>query len=133
VDWRQRACQEIQGIRPYWSEKYGWAPRSEEHEARIDLYVHFVKKPGTKYLLRLRYEPDFETAGRREAFLSPDDGKREGREFWPEGSAFKTGENPPAICLEGTHGFHSRLHRDRDGRVANLNKLLLEIQKCLNP
>jgi hypothetical protein len=34
--------------------------------------------------------------------------------------------------LEGTWGFHSHHHRDRDGRQAQLNKLLMEIQKCLN-
>ena len=130
--WRNKALAEIQGIRPHWVQKHGWAPRVEQGDEHLGLHINFTQRSGRKYLLRLRYEKDFETAGRREAFVNPDAPDREGLEFWPDGDAFKKSENPPKICLEGVYGFHSGLHRDRDGRAAKLNKLLMEIQKCLN-
>lgn len=138
-DWREAALGEIRAIKPLWAQRYGWTPRTEADNGRIDLFVHLTKKAPdargrSKFLLRLRYEPDYQTAGRREEFLDPEDPAQAGTAFWPSGiGAFKPENNPPAICLEGTWGFHSNLHKDRDGRRANLNKLLMEIERCLNP
>lgn len=133
--WREDALAEIDSIKCRWADRYGWQPHSVEEEDTdyIDLYVRFSskKQPGP-FLLCLRYQEDFRTAGRREAFVDPDDKTTEGPSSWPAGSAFKSGNSPPAICLEGTWGFHSALHRDRDGRRANLNRLLMEIQRCLD-
>jgi hypothetical protein len=136
-EWRERARKEIEGIKPYWNEQYGWDPHLEDGLDAIDLFVRFSEAqpsgatPRT-YLLRLRYQSDFETAGRREAFVNPDKRTEEAPGFWPSsgGGVFRSNESQ--ICLEGTFGFHSHLHRERDGRVANLNRLLMEIQKILN-
>jgi hypothetical protein len=141
-DWQDRAQAEIRGIKPVWAAKYGWKPKVQAREDAIDLYVSFARRPSgppsteppQRFVLRLRYESGFETAGRREAFVNPGDPDEEGRQFWPTGvSGILPEHNPPAICLEGTWGFHSVLHRERDGRRATLNRLLMEIQECLNP
>jgi hypothetical protein len=141
--WRAEALEEIRSIKPRWVEKYAWSPEvdaGDDDADWIDLYVHFRRReagqaadaPPKPYLLRLRYHADFKTAGRREQFVDPEDRSKEGAEYWPPGvSGFNPGSSPPTICLEGTYGFHSQLHRERDGRRANLNRLLMEIQKCL--
>jgi hypothetical protein len=140
--WREKALAEIEGIKATWGERYGWDPQWRDTEGTIDLFVRFARAnaeesatdASERVVLRLRYEPDFETAGRRESFVNPRDWDEEGLQFWPRGiSAIKPENAPPAICLEGTWGFHSALHRDRDGRRASLNRLLMEIQRCLNP
>lgn len=140
--WRKKALDEIASIKPVWNERYRWNPMvrlpkeaPEVEAAQVDLYLSFRgKRTGTRqYLLRLRYASDFETAGRREAFVNPENVEEEGPQFWPSiGSPFNPTHSPPAVCLEGAWGFHSVLHRERDGRRANLNKLLMEIQRCLD-
>lgn len=136
MDWREEARAEIRGIKAIWATKYGWAPevKDQENDDHLDLYVRLTARKSERvFVLRLRYQSDFETAGRREAFLDPENIEREGSQFWPTGvSGFNPTNNPPTICLEGTWGFHSHHHRDRDGRRANLNRLLMDIQKCLN-
>ena len=132
-NWREDALAEISSIKCRWADRYDWRPYVVEGDDYIDLHIQFssTKQLGP-FLLRLRYQPDFQIAGRRETFVDSGDGVTEGQQFWPAGSAFKAGNNPPAICLEGTWGFHSSLHRDRDGKQASLNKLLMEIQRCLD-
>lgn len=134
-DWRKAARSEVAAIKERWADKYGWAPAVEETDGRLDLYVTLRREqaPDREYMLRLRYEADFQTAGRREQFVDPQNRADAGKPYWPQGvRGFKPNRNPPAICLEGTFGFHSDLHRDRDGRRANINKLLLEVQQCMN-
>ncbi len=138
--WRERALAEIAAIKPAWEKRYRWAPDVREGDGLIDLFVRFSSRGASpneeekQFVVRLRYESDFETAGRREVFVNPENYEEEGIEYWPQGvQGINPGNNPPAICLEGTWGFHSVLHRDRDGRSANLNRLLIEIQRCLNP
>jgi len=148
-EWCENALAEIRSIRPHWAAKYEWSPEAKERNCWIDLYIHFTqrsKKAGgssektgdspekpKRFVLRLRYKSDFETAGRLEAFVNPDNLEEEGSQYWPSGvTGFNSTNSPPTICLEGTWGFHSFHHKDRDGRRANLNKLLMEIQKCLN-
>jgi hypothetical protein len=142
--WREEALAEIGSIKRRWADKHGWAPEVDAGGGDgncIDLYVRFRRRepgeaadaPPRIYLLRLRYQEDFRTAGRREQFVDPGDRNREGTPYWPAGAnGFQPSRTPPAICLEGTYGFHSDLHRERDGRKANLNRLLVEIQKCLS-
>jgi hypothetical protein len=135
VDWREKVFAEIRSIKSHWTARLGWTPQLEEADEQIDLYVRFmIRKSERLVVLRLRYEKDFETAGRREAFVDAETLEKDGPECWPTGvSGFNPTQNPRTICLEGTWGFHSYHHRDRDGRRANLNKLLMEMQKCLNP
>lgn len=141
-DWCARVRTEIRGISTFWVEKYGWNPHVAEEEAHIDLFVTFTRRisrpdrPSQQevktYVLRLRYQSDFETAGRRENFVNGENFDEEGILFWPAGVAgINPTHNPPTICLEGTFGFHSIHHKDRDGRVASLNRLLIEIQQCM--
>jgi hypothetical protein len=137
-EWRQKALAEIKTIKPAWAAKYGWDPEVREDDGCIDLVVRLTRRaastrPPSRFVLRLRYQSDFETAGRREAFVNPENLAEEGPQFWPSGvRGFNPTNSPATICLEGTWGFHSFHHRERDGRRANLNRLLLEIQKCLN-
>lgn len=138
--WQEKALQEIRSIKPFWAEKYGWAPSWTELDEHLDLFVHYAYprrldegQTRRDLVLRLRYQSDYETAGRREAFVNPEN-LEEGLQFWPTGiRGVNPNQTPPNICLEGTWGFHSHHHRDRDGRVARLNRLLLELEKCLNP
>ena len=140
--WRERALTEIASIKPKWSERHNWRPVVQQPEpdgdgnvAYVDLFVRFTgKKTGDKsFMLRLRYEPKYETEGRREAFVNPEKPTVEGPQFWPVSiSGINPTHAPPTICLEGTWGFHSIHHKERPGRVANLNKLLQEIQRCLD-
>jgi hypothetical protein len=139
-DWREKALHEIGSIKPFWIAKYGWNPSFTDCDDHIDLYVRFARRSSgtecqaaSEFVLRLRYQSDFETAGRREAFVNPKNLEEEGTQFWPEGARGVNPKQAPAtICLEGTWGFHSHHHRDRDGRVARLNRLLLELEQCLN-
>ncbi|TMB66553.1 MAG: hypothetical protein E6J43_10320 [Chloroflexi bacterium] len=138
-DWRSDALKEIGALKRPWIEKYAWSPCVDTaNPNHIDLYIRLSRpdagdRPRKVFVLRLRYEPDFRTAGRREQFVNAEDWTKEGVEYWPTGvGGILPDRNPPVICLEGTCGFHSDLHRDRDGRRANLNKLLLEIQRCLS-
>ncbi len=141
MDWRQKALQEVQSIKPFWATKYGWNPSVREETEQIHLNVRFTRRgqpdqsPGRReFVLRLTYTADYETAGRKEAFVNPENLDEEGVAFWPEGvKGVNPTQNPATICLEGTWGFHSHHHRDRDGRVARLNRLLLELEQCLNP
>lgn len=134
-EWKKQALAEIEGIKSFWSRKYGWAPVTNEGDDHVDLFITFrrAKEPDRRFVLKLRYEKDFKTAGRREDFVDPEDLSQAGEERWPQGvRGFKSNRKRPAICLEGTYGFHSDLHQDRDGRLASLNKLLLEIQQCFD-
>jgi len=139
-EWRDKALAEIESIKPFWAKKYGWNPSSIEREDCIDLYIHFERRTGVaagetgpKFVLRLRYKTDYETAGRIETFVNPENFDEEGVGFWPVGvHGVNPNQNPQTICLEGTWGFHSHHHRERDGRAARINRLLMELQRCIN-
>ena len=139
LTWRDKALAEIAGIKPHRVLRYGWQPRVVETDGYVDLFIRFTRrtpKPddhGSVFLLRLRYMPDYETAGRQEAFCNPNESAEEGEKFWPKGMRGVTSANGrPGLCLVGTWACHSVHHRDRDGRAASLNRLLWEIQRCLN-
>lgn len=137
---RERALAEIHSIKPQRALLYGWSPRVVENDdGTIALFVRFTRRTpkkddhGNVFLLRLRYESDFETAGRREEFCNPANPDEVGERFWPKGMRGVTATSGRlGLCLVGTWACHSVHHRDRDGRVASLNRLLVEIQKCLN-
>lgn len=140
IEWRDKALAEIASIKPYWARKYGWNPTHVERDDAIDLYVRFERRAGADpdkrsiFALRLRYKENYETAGRIETFVNPENLDEEGIAFWPVGvSGINPGENPQTICLEGTWGFHSHHHRERDGRTARINRLLMEVERCINP
>lgn len=135
-EWRDSAITEARSVKKLWAIRYEWDPIVIENDDWIDLFIQFRIKgnPERIHILRLRYEMDFETAGRREAFVNPENHEEAHLQYWPTGvGVIKNTHNPPAICLWGTWGFHSVLHKDEDGRKANLNILLIEIQQCLNP
>jgi hypothetical protein len=141
VGWREDARSEIQGLKTYFVVKHGWSPElvEPEKEERLDLLVAFTSKRlgGRRLLLRLRYLPDWQDAGRREAFVDPDDPSREGLEHWPPAQnpnvpAVNPQHNPPCICLRGTWGYHSVLHVDRPMGDSTLINLLLELQVVLD-
>src|SRR5262245_23415676 len=122
-DWRKKSLLEIQAVKPFWAAKYKWQPSTVEHEDYVDLFVHFsyprssrAEQGRRELALRLRYRSDYETAGRREAFVNPRNFAEEGIQFWPTGvRGINPSQTPPNVCLEGTWGFHSHLHKERNG------------------
>jgi hypothetical protein len=141
VGWREDARAEIDGLKPYFVSKHGWAPRVIEPEDAdvLDLIVTFRSKRlgGRVLALRLRYQPDWQVAGRREAFVDPDDPSREGLEHWPPAHdpnvrGVNPRHNPPCICMRGVWGFHSVLHADRPMGEGTLLGFLLELQAVLD-
>lgn len=135
--WRDDARVEIVDLKPHFVEKYGWQPRlveSDDAEA-LELFVRLRSRrhPDRVFVLRLRYKEDWQTAGRRESFVDPDDPEREGIEHWPTGvSGVKLQHSPPCICLRGTWGYHSVLHTDHLMGDTTLLNLLVELQTVLD-
>ena len=135
MDWRNVAKAEIDGLKPYFVEKHHWRPRIVESEDTIDLFVTLASRrhPERVYGLRLRYQDDWRTAGRRETFVNPDHPVRDGIQHWPEGiSGVNPNNKPPCICIRGMWGYHSVLHRDRPMGDSTLLHLLLELQTMLD-
>ena len=142
-DWREEALDEIEALKPYWIYKHGWDPRVVEGDDAVDLFVHLrgMRLGGETYLLRLRYQSDWQTAGRREAFVDPKQSSQAGLEFWPpEGIR---GINPkhrpdpegpivPCICLRGAWGYHSLLHANENAEGTSLLTFLLELQEVID-
>lgn len=135
-DWKSAAKAEIASIKKHFAEKHDWQISFEEGSDQLHLYVVFRHASRTDYkkVLRLTYMAEFPTVRPREAFVNPENYGQEGPEFWidDQQKAFKSQQQPPVICLEGTWGFHHKLHRDRPVEKAVLTKLLLEIQACFN-
>jgi hypothetical protein len=140
ADWRDEALAEIAALKPYYVEKHAWQPGLVDSEGEVDLFVRLRGRrfPGKEYLLRLRYLPDWRQAGRREAFVDPDDREKAGPRFWPpEGNGLNpnhqhNGVLTPAICLRGVWGFHSVLHADQSMDGASLLRFLVELQKVMD-
>ena len=137
VSWREDAEAEIAGLKPHFVSRHDWSLSVDEPEGRdeLDLIVRLKSKrlDGRLIGLRLRYLPDWQVAGRREAFVDPEDPSREGPEHWPRNvRAVNPDHNPPCICLRGVWGYHSVLHADRPMGDSTLLDLLLELQKVLN-
>jgi hypothetical protein len=142
-NWREEAIAEIESLKPYWVRKHGWDPSVLQDDDAIDLFVRLKgRRLGSKaYQLRLRYQEDWQTAGRREAFVDPDDRIREGVEFWPPTGI--RGINPeyrpptggpiiPCICLRGVWGYHSLLHANESAEGTSLLGFLLELQQVVD-
>lgn len=139
MNWREAALAEAASLKPYYVAKYGWNPVVVESGAEvIDLFVHLRggRFPQGEYVLRLRYQSDWQKAGRREAFVDPQDQNVAGREFWPpEGNGLNpnhevNGVATPAMCLRGVWGFHSVLHPERpmEKEDPGLLSFLVELQ-----
>lgn len=133
MDWREAAHREVRSLKPHFVEKYGWDPQVTETDDAIDVvFTLRGKNLGDRvYALRLRYLPDWEDAGRREAFVDPDNPTVEGLEHWPPANTVR-GVNPQhaprCICLRGVFGYHSVLHSNERSNGATLLNFLLELQ-----
>jgi hypothetical protein len=140
ADWRDEALAEMSALKPYYVTKHGWQPDVAESEGAVDLFVRLRGRrfPGKGFLLRLRYLPDWQQAGRREAFVDPDDREHADPEFWPAAEAplnpnhQHNGKLTPVICLRGVWGYHSVLHTDQSMEGATLLLFLVELQKVLD-
>jgi hypothetical protein len=143
VDWREAALAEATSLKPYYLDKYGWNPEVIDDGAEvIDLFIHLRGRrfPDQKYLLRLRYQPDWQKAGRRETFVDLDDRVQAGADYWPPKGAplnpdyMHNGVLTPAVCLRGVWGFHSVLHPERpmDKEDRGLLHFLVELQKVMD-
>lgn len=142
-DWRDEALDEIEALKSYWIGKHGWDPLVVEGDDAVDLFIHLrgSRLGGETYLLRLHYQSDWQTAGRREAFVDPRQPSQAGLEFWPpEGIR---GVNPkhrpdpagpivPCICLRGVWGYHSLLHANENPEGTSLLTFLLELQEVID-
>lgn len=142
-EWRQEALEEIEGLKPYWIRKHGWDPNVVERDDAVDLLIRLRgRRLGDKvYLLRLRYQEGWQTAGRREAFVNPEDPSQEGREFWPteairgvlpEHRPDSAGPIIPCICLRGVWGYHSLLHANESAAGTSLLTFLIELQGVID-
>jgi hypothetical protein len=144
MDWKAQAVADIAGIKPHWAGKYDWRPCHIEADGYVDLFVHMRGRrlPDKHLALRLRYLPDWTAAGRREAFVDPEDFSRTGAEFWPPENAVR-GVNPtyrpngasdpiPCICLRGVWGYHSMLHANEPAAGTKLMTFLLELQRLMD-
>lgn len=137
MGWREDAEAEIADLKPHFVAKHEWSPRVVQHEGKdvLDVLLSFrsARLEGQRFLLRLRYLPDWQIAGRREAFVDPEEPGSEGVKHWPRGfGAVKPDHNPPCICLRGVWGYHSVLHTDRPMGDSTLLNFLLELQKVLD-
>lgn len=139
MGWREDARGEIDGLKAHFVSKYGWSPRviepEDENEDVFDLVATLRSKRlgGGIFALRLRYLPDWQVAGRREAFVDLSDPSLEGHQHWPRDvQAIKPEHNPPCICLRGVWGYHSVLHADRPMGDSTLLGFLLELQQVLD-
>lgn len=139
-EWRAAAISEIEALKPKYVERHGWEPRIVESQEAVDLFVRLqgARLPEQAFLLRVRYLPDWRVAGRREAFVDPDDPEITGAAFWPQNGS---GINPnyvhngvptPAICLRGFWGYHSVLHTDKPMEGGDLLRSLVELQTILD-
>jgi hypothetical protein len=136
-DWRAKALEEIANLKPYWVERYGWRPEHETSDEAIDLFVRMRSRRlgDREFLLRLRYLSDWQSAGRRETFVNPDDRGEDGTTFWPPHSAVRAinpQHQPPAICLKGVWGYHSVLHAGERMDGATLLDFLIALQRVFN-
>src|SRR6266545_3555749 len=96
-DWRAEAYAEIAALKRYYVDKYGWQPDVVESQEAVDLFVRLQGRrfPDKEYVLRLRYLPDWQGAGRREAFVDPDDRDHTDSKFWPpEGNGLNPNYRP---------------------------------------
>jgi hypothetical protein len=137
VGWREDAHAEIDGLKPHFVSKHGWSASVVEPQGAdvLDLIVTLVSRRlgGRVLAVRLRYQPDWQVAGRREAFVDHHDVSREGLEHWPRGVRGVNPEhNPPCICLRGVWGYHSVLHADQPMGDTTLLGFLLELQAVLD-
>ena len=144
MEWRTVALADINGLKRHWVEKHGWRPEIADSDEVVDVFVCLSgRRLGEKaYVLRIRYQSDWQTAGRREAFVDPDDHAREGIEFWPPEQTIR-GVNPnyrpqvpgpviPCICLRGVWGYHSVLHSTERPDGTTLLGFLLELQEVID-
>lgn len=134
--WREQALAEITSLKPRFVERHEWQLTTRQQQDSVVLFVRMRHKHHVErvHVLKLTYGPGFPRKRPRESFVDPDNYDCEGLKFWinDHDHAFKRNHNPPAICLEGTWGFHSVLHKDRDPLRSSLNKLLLEVQQCFD-
>jgi hypothetical protein len=139
-DWRKEARAEIAALKPYYVRKHGWQVEIAENEKAVDLFVRLRGRryPNKEFLLRLHYLPDWQEAGRREAFVDPDDRAHADPEFWPSAESplnpnyQHNGKLTPVICLRGVWGYHSVLHPGEPMDGATLLLFLVELQEVLD-
>ena len=136
VTWRELVRKEIKSIKPYLIQKHSWEISLKEQENQNFLYVRMCHRqhPENVKILRLGYGPNFPNERPHEDFVNPDNFDEAGIQYWINDGqqAFKTDRVPPVICLQGTWGFHHDLHKEKDPLQANLNRLLRDVQICLN-
>lgn len=140
--WREAALAEVRGLKPHFIAKHGWNPElvaegGADADGPVDLIItlHGRRLGERVYALRLRYQEDWQLAGRREAFVDPSDHAAEGSAFWPPDGAVRginPHNNPPAVCLRGVYGYHSVLHTNERPTGTTLLGFLLELQAVLD-
>jgi hypothetical protein len=137
MDWREAALGDVRGLKPHFADKYGWRPVVTETDDAVELVVTLTgERLGERaYALRLRYLPDWQAAGRREAFVDRNDSACEDVSHWPPDQAVRgvnPNHQPPCICLRGVYGYHSVLHANERPGGTTLLGFLLELQAVID-
>ena len=87
ADWHGEALDEIGALKPYYVAKHGWQPEVAESEEAIDLFVRLraAASRTRRSCCGCATCPTGSEAGRREAFVNPDDRDRRGPEVLAAG------------------------------------------------
>lgn len=128
----EEAKRQIDAIRDRTVDRFNWGIELREGDDTLTLFVRMPAQGGEEeYLLRLIFTPSFPIEKPREAFLNPDDPAEEGREFWPEGGAFK--RKKQKICLQGVYGCDNDLHAgEYDPDAVTVEDTLIAIHRHIN-
>lgn len=128
----EEARQQIDAIRERIINRYDWELHRREEEDTLTLFVRMPGDDGQgEYLLRLVFNSSFPVEKPRESFRNPEDPSEGGREFWPEGGAFK--RKKQKICLQGVYGCDNDLHAgEYDPDAVTVEDTLIAIQRHIN-
>ena len=83
-EWRELVHSEINSIKQYFIQKYGWVLQTKEGNDFVHLFVrmHHAGDVNKVKVLRLTYGSKFPNERPREDFVNPDDYQEAGLAFW---------------------------------------------------
>jgi hypothetical protein len=101
-----------------------------------NIYVTLTRaKDGKRHTIRLRCDNGYPITAPSVTFVSPEDFKIEGVQFWPDDGerAFKRTSSPPFICIPGTREYYEH-HREVQvaPRDVSLTKIVAELVTMMN-
>jgi hypothetical protein len=101
-----------------------------------DVYVTLTRaKDEKKYTIRLRCDNGYPLTAPSVTFVSSENFKAEGVQFWPDDGeqAFKRKSSPPFICIPGTREYYEHHREVQVGlRDVSLAKIVTELVTMMN-